>query len=453
MLPLSGSGQHNSLIVPGTHLACWSMKIWRSQRKRFSELGKKTYCLFITYSIKTSNYRYMTISFNLMPRRLNLRCFHLRRLIQRILEPDFICVLKTAATALQFSHVSLSLQFCVHWFWQVGTGACVLVTADTGLRWPRWMGFLIWRIFATCLTPSRSCHHRSLPLTMSPMKPLSGLLSMTLHGRRIGNVWNVNRQTGSQWVQVGSAKNAARRNFTVHGSHHDVWQILELGCTCHMGMKQLHHLHRLQSLPEEGIDDDDILVVASLRTWKAVSKPRKKFWHMIHRLSLALQHHSEITFLKVIVPKEVLQPDIILQLKEVLMHVGVVLEPHQLEGHHWPFCGKGSARDPLVTALRQLKKDDDTDWNSRKGPEPGIRWRTGQHPQPPSWKYDQNDLRAYAKYEKKVRIWEIQMQPYASKSDQALLLYGSLTGDAEQELWASSYRWGAPAKRDSGDFG
>lgn len=96
--------------------------------------------------------------------------------------------------------------------------------------------------------------------------------------------------------------------------------------------------------------------------------------------------------------------------------------------------GKGSARDPLVAALRQLKKDDDTDWNSRKGPEPGIRWRTGQHPQPPSWKYDQNDLRAYAKYEKKVRIWEIQMQPYASKSDQALLLYGSLTGDAEQEL-------------------
>ena len=47
--------------------------------------------------------------------------------------------------------------------------------------------------------------------------------------------------------------------------------------------------------------------------------------------------------------------------------------------------GKGSGRDPLVAALRQLKKDDDTDWNSRKGPEPGIRWRTGQHPQPPSF--------------------------------------------------------------------
>ena len=101
-----------------------------------------------------------------------------------------------------------------------------------------------------------------------------------------------------------------------------------------------------------------------------------------------------------------------------------------------PFAssGKGKGHDPLIAALRDFKKEDTADWNSRKGPEPGIRWRTGQHPQPPVWKYDQSDLRAYAKYEKKVRIWEIQMQPFASKSDQALLLYGSLTGDAEQEL-------------------
>lgn len=43
-------------------------------------------------------------------------------------------------------------------------------------------------------------------------------------------------------------------------------------------------------------------------------------------------------------------------------------------------------------------------------------------------------LRAHSKYCKKVRIWEIQMQPYATKKDQALLLYSSLTGDAEQEF-------------------
>lgn len=35
---------------------------------------------------------------------------------------------------------------------------------------------------------------------------------------------------------------------------------------------------------------------------------------------------------------------------------------------------------------------------------------------------------------KKVRIWELQMAAYASKPDQAFLLYNSLTGEAEQEL-------------------
>ena len=63
-----------------------------------------------------------------------------------------------------------------------------------------------------------------------------------------------------------------------------------------------------------------------------------------------------------------------------------------------------------------------------------MRWRTGQAPAPPVWKYESNDLRTYSKDCKKVKIWEIQMRPYASKKDQALLLYNSLTGDAEQEL-------------------
>ncbi|CAK9075399.1 Copia protein, partial [Durusdinium trenchii] len=49
-------------------------------------------------------------------------------------------------------------------------------------------------------------------------------------------------------------------------------------------------------------------------------------------------------------------------------------------------------------------------------------------------KLDATDLRAYTKYTKKVRIWELQMQPYASKADQALLLYNALSGEAEQEL-------------------
>ena len=94
--------------------------------------------------------------------------------------------------------------------------------------------------------------------------------------------------------------------------------------------------------------------------------------------------------------------------------------------------------DRLLAALRKLiqtrASGDDDDWNPRKGPERGIRWRTGQQPAAPQWKYDQQDMRAFAKFSKKVRIWEIQMAPYASKADQALLLWGSLTGDAEQEL-------------------
>ena len=94
--------------------------------------------------------------------------------------------------------------------------------------------------------------------------------------------------------------------------------------------------------------------------------------------------------------------------------------------------------DRLLAALRKLiqtrSSGDDDDWNPRKGPERGIRWRTGQQPAAPQWKYDQQDMRAFAKFSKKVRIWEIQMTPFASKADQALLLWGSLTGDAEQEL-------------------
>lgn len=96
-----------------------------------------------------------------------------------------------------------------------------------------------------------------------------------------------------------------------------------------------------------------------------------------------------------------------------------------------------SQEDQLLAALRKLvqqKTQDDEDWNVKKGPEKGVRWKSGQHPLPPQWKYDQQDLRAFAKFEKKVKIWQIQMGPYATAADQALLLWGSLTGDAEQEL-------------------
>lgn len=52
------------------------------------------------------------------------------------------------------------------------------------------------------------------------------------------------------------------------------------------------------------------------------------------------------------------------------------------------------------TAMRQTS-DSSTTWNSRKGPEPGIKWKSGQYPAVPTWKYDSQDTRAFAKYKKR----------------------------------------------------
>ena len=73
-------------------------------------------------------------------------------------------------------------------------------------------------------------------------------------------------------------------------------------------------------------------------------------------------------------------------------------------------------------------------WNSRMGPERGVKWRGGAPPAPPKWAYEKEDLRAFAKYERKVRLWEIQVEPYMSKREAALQLYTALSGEPEQEL-------------------
>ncbi|CAK9109800.1 unnamed protein product, partial [Durusdinium trenchii] len=138
---------------------------------------------------------------------------------------------------------------------------------------------------------------------------------------------------------------------------------------------------------------------------------------------------------------------------------GPGLPPDLREPVHAPVTGKAGPRLPRPAVLPrqvdsalpdlhgtnmsftggQKKKDDDSDktgasWNSRKGPEPGIKWKTGQYPPVPLWKYDASDLRAFAKYKKKIEIWQLQMRPFASGKDQALLLYNSLSGEPEQEL-------------------
>ena len=99
--------------------------------------------------------------------------------------------------------------------------------------------------------------------------------------------------------------------------------------------------------------------------------------------------------------------------------------------------GSSDRQDPLLRALKQLvqsREGGDDDWSLSKGPSKGVRWKTGAYPTPPVWKYEMNDVRAFPKFEKKIRIWEKQMAQYASKADQALFLFGSLTGEPEQEL-------------------
>ena len=43
------------------------------------------------------------------------------------------------------------------------------------------------------------------------------------------------------------------------------------------------------------------------------------------------------------------------------------------------------------------------------GPEKNLWWRGGTRSSPPAWKYDREDLRAFAKWSRKVHIWEVQI--------------------------------------------
>ena len=96
----------------------------------------------------------------------------------------------------------------------------------------------------------------------------------------------------------------------------------------------------------------------------------------------------------------------------------------------------------LLTVMKQLVNDKSSkpestsaaSWNSRRGPEPGIKWRGGTPPSPPLWKYSSSDLRAFSRWEKKIRIWQLQVRNYVSSADGALMLFTSLTGEAEQEV-------------------
>lgn len=92
-----------------------------------------------------------------------------------------------------------------------------------------------------------------------------------------------------------------------------------------------------------------------------------------------------------------------------------------------------------MRALKKLiQKDDETSddksWDSMKGPRKGVRFRGGAPPAAPQWRYQPNDVRAYEKYERKVKLWQLQVRRYMSSAEAGLALYASLGGEAEQQL-------------------
>ena len=97
------------------------------------------------------------------------------------------------------------------------------------------------------------------------------------------------------------------------------------------------------------------------------------------------------------------------------------------------------SEDRLLNVLKKLiKKDDeasdDKSWDSMKGPRKGVRFRGGAPPAAPQWRYQPSDVRAYEKYERKVKLWQLQVRHYMSSAEAGLALYASLGGEAEQQL-------------------
>ena len=90
----------------------------------------------------------------------------------------------------------------------------------------------------------------------------------------------------------------------------------------------------------------------------------------------------------------------------------------------------------LMVAMveEDLLQSSSSHWNSRKGPEPGVKFRGGTPPSPPSWSYSREDLRAFTKWERKVRVWQVQIKSYLPANEAAMALYVSLRGEAEEEL-------------------
>lgn len=81
-----------------------------------------------------------------------------------------------------------------------------------------------------------------------------------------------------------------------------------------------------------------------------------------------------------------------------------------------------------------VTKDKAGDWTLEKGPSPGVKYRSGQPPPPPQWHYQNNDLRAFQKWKRRLDVWRLQVSRYLPPREAALQLYVSLKGELEEEL-------------------
>lgn len=114
------------------------------------------------------------------------------------------------------------------------------------------------------------------------------------------------------------------------------------------------------------------------------------------------------------------------------------LSQHDQVAGHPPNPGAGSESE-LLKVLKQLLRDKGAaesgawPWPSIKGPAPGVRFRGGAPPQPPKWRYQSTDLCAVAKYEKRVRVLQMQVENCMSAAEAGLSLFTSLSGEAEAE--------------------
>ena len=103
---------------------------------------------------------------------------------------------------------------------------------------------------------------------------------------------------------------------------------------------------------------------------------------------------------------------------------------HQEPASTW----RGKLLKDMGEALGNRRDGSDGLWSASKGPKPGVKYRGGTPPAPPQWTYAREDVRAFDRYERKVRMWERQVQAFMPKREAAMALYVSLRGEAEEEL-------------------